>query len=273
MARPTRALLINAQRLLRRRSVVMMVSTAGDWPDALELAEVAHQRDCTVVALTNSLENPLAKIADHAFQVRVEGEPDSPAMTVCLHAALNFAAFEAARILQRPEPQWGLLEEEFIQLPDKLEWVFTQLSSVVRSVAAEMPRLPRLRIVGGGFNHFPAWQAAWRMRSLASPQVGYVEASEFLSAHTHFARRDDAILFLSGSHSKMKKLLHRCAAQARENGARVLSLTDSNDRDLAEGSDLGILVPLLLEAPAATLTLFMLEWLAMETQRAQSPTP
>ncbi len=69
----------------------------------------------------------------------------------------------------------------------------------------------------------------------------------------------------------MKKLLHRSAAQARANGARVLSLTDSNDRELAEGSDLGILIPSLLEAPASTLTMFMLEWLAMEALRAKAP--
>jgi DNA-binding MurR/RpiR family transcriptional regulator len=114
-------------------------------------------------------------------------------------------------------------------------------------------------------------QAARRMRSLASPQVEYVEASELLNEHAHFARRDDALLFLSGSQSKIKKLLHRDAAQARANGARVLSLTDGNDRDLVDGSDLGILVPSLHEAPSSTLTLFMLEWLAMEALRAAKP--
>ena len=125
--------------------------------------------------------------------------------------------------------------------------------------------------MGGGFYHYPAWQAARRLRSLAGLQVEGVEASEFLNAHAHFARRDDAVLFLSGSQSKMKKLIHRCAAQARANGARVLSLTDSNDRELVEGSDLGILIPSLLEAPASTLTMFMLEWLAMEALRATKP--
>jgi len=52
---------------------------------------------------------------------------------------------------------------------------------------------------------------------------------------------------------------------------RVLSLTDGNDRALVEGSDLGILVPPLLEAPASTLALFMLEWLAWEVLRAVKP--
>jgi DNA-binding MurR/RpiR family transcriptional regulator len=98
-----------------------------------------------------------------------------------------------------------------------------------------------------------------------------MEPAEFWNGIAHFARRDEAVLFLSGSHSKIKKLIHRCAAQARANGARVLSLTDSNDRDLAEGSDLAILIPDLLEPPSSSLMMFMLEWLAMEALRATKP--
>jgi glucosamine--fructose-6-phosphate aminotransferase (isomerizing) len=253
--------------------VLIMIAGTAEWPEAIELVDLAHQRDCIVLALTNVSDSPLAKVADHVLLTHAEGAADSPAVTVCLHAALNFLAFEAARLLKRPEPQWDLIGEEFGQLPDKLDWVFTQLPSVVRSVAAEVALLSQLRIVGGGFYHYPALHAARRLRFLSRPQVSCVEASEFLSAHAHFARKDDALLFLSGSQSKIKKLLHRGAAQARANGARVLSLTDGNDRDLVECSDLGILVPALHEAPASTLTLFMLEWLAMEMQRANSPAP
>ncbi|MFZ0959740.1 MAG: SIS domain-containing protein [Terriglobia bacterium] len=271
VARPVEVFQSYAHHLLRPRSVLIMISTAGEWPEGQELAHSAHEGDCTVVALTNSPDSSLAKVADHVFIARAEVDRESPAMAVCMHAALNFLAFEAARILKRPEPKWKLLEEEFDQTPEKLEWVFTQLPTVVRSMAAEVARLPRLRIVGGGFYHYPAGQAAWRMRSLPSPQVGAVEASEFLHEHPYFARKGESVLFLSGSHSPMKKLLHRGAAQARANGARVLSLTDSNDRDLVDGSDLGILIPSLLEAPAATLVMFMLEWLAMEVPRAAKP--
>jgi DNA-binding MurR/RpiR family transcriptional regulator len=248
-----------------------MISVRGEWPAAQELATLAQERGCTLVAVTNNPDSVLGKLADHVFLAHAEGDMETPAVSVCLHAALNFLALEAMRVLKKPKPWWDQVEKEFDQLPEKIEWVFTQLPSVVRSVAEEMARLPRLRIVGGGFYHYPAMQAARRMRSLASPQVEYVEASELLNEHAHFARRDDALLFLSGSQSKIKKLLHRDAAQARANGARVLSLTDGNDRDLVDGSDLGILVPSLHEAPSSTLTLFMLEWLAMEALRAAKP--
>jgi len=271
VARPVEVFQSYARALLQPRSALVMISTKGDWPEAQELARSALERGCTLVALANSSNSALVNLANHVLLTRAEGDTETPAVTVCMHAALNFLAFEAMRLLKKPRPWWDLVDKEFDQLPEKLDWVFTQLPPVVRSVAAEVARLPRLRIVGGGFYHYPAWQAARRMRSLDSPQVGAVEASEFLSAHAHFARRDDTLLFLSGSHSKIKKLLHRCAAQARTNGARVLSLTDGSDRDLAEGSDLGILIPALLEAPASTLTMFMLEWLAMEALRATKP--
>jgi DNA-binding MurR/RpiR family transcriptional regulator len=246
-----------------------MISTKGEWPEAQELARAALERGCTVVALTNAPDSPLVKLADHVFLSQAEGDLESPAAAVCLHAAVNLLAFEAMRALKKPQPWWGEMEKEIDQLPEKLDWVFTQLSSVVRSVAVEVVRPPRLSIVGGGFFHYPAVQAARRLRALPGPQVAALEASEFLRAQTHFARRDDTVLLLSSSHAKIKKLLHRCAAQARTNGARVISLTDSNDRDLADGSDLGILVPALLEAPASFLTMFMLEWVAMEALRVK----
>jgi len=247
--------------------VLVMISTRGESPEAQDLARQALERDCTLIALANTPDSPVVKLANHVFLVAAEGDMDSPAVTVCMHAALNFLAFEAMRVLKKPKAWWDLVGKEFDQLPEKLEWAFTQLPPVVRSAAAEVARFPHLRIVGGGFNHYPAWQAARRMRFQAGLPVEAIEATEFWSGVAHFARRDDAILFLSGSQSKMKKLLHRSAAQARLNGARVLSLTDSNDRELAESSDLGILIPSLIEAPGCTLAMFMLEWLAMEALR------
>lgn len=271
VARPVEAFQNYGMALLRPRSVLLMVSAKGEWPEAQELAESAQERGCTVVALANAPDNPLVKSADHVFLVQAEGDGDLPAVVVCMHAALNFLAFEVMRMLKRPQPHWDLMEEEFHRLPEKIEWVFTQLSEAVRSLTIELTQVSRLRIVGGGFYYYPAWQGAWHMQSLSVPQVGAVGALEFLSAHSLFARRDDAVLLLSGSHSKIRKLLHRCAVRGRASGARVLSLTDADDRDLAESSDVGILIPSLLEVPASTLAMFMLEWLAWEMARATKP--
>jgi glucosamine--fructose-6-phosphate aminotransferase (isomerizing) len=267
VSRPVEILRSYALSLLRPRSVLVMIAAAGDWPDALELLRVARKHGSTLVVLTNTPDSPLAKIADQVLLVRAEGEGDVPATTVCLHAALNYLALAAARLLKRHESQWDSLEREFERLPAQVDWVLTQLPVAVRSMAAEVMRFPRLRIVGGGFYHFPAWRAARRLRVLAGLSAEGTEASEFSSGQGE-VRHDDAVLFLSGSRAKINRITHRSAAEARVKGARVLSITDSQDRELVERSDLGIMVPTLMEAAGCTLSLSLVELLAVEAARA-----
>jgi len=272
VARPVEVLRTYALSLLRPRSVLVMISAGGEGAEAQELFRVARQRGSTLVVLTNAPDSSLAKIADQVLLVRAEGEGDVPSVTVCLHAALNYLALAAARLLKRHESPWDSLEREFERLPAQVDWVLTQLPVAVRSMAAEVIRFPRLRIVGGGFYHFPAWRAARRLRVLAGLSAEGMEASEFSSGLAG-VRRDEAVLFLSGSRSKINKLTYRSAAQARVNGARVLSVTDSQDRELVERSDLGILIPALMEATGCTLSLSLVEWLAVEAARTVNQPP
>jgi glucosamine--fructose-6-phosphate aminotransferase (isomerizing) len=267
VARPVEVFETSARSLLRPRSVLVMIAAPGEWPEALELLRVARKHGSTLVVLTNSPDSPLANTADQVLLIRAEGEADLPAVTVCLHAALNFLALAAARLLKRHEPQWESLERDFERLPDQIDWVLTQLPVAVRSMAAELGGFQRLRIVGGGFYHFAAWRAARRLRALAGISAEGVEAAEF-SSELAGLRRDEAVLFLAGSRSKIRKLTCRAASEARVRGARVLSITDSQDRDLVEQSDLGVLIPALMEAAGCTLSLALVEWLAVEAARA-----
>ncbi len=270
VARPAEVLLNYGLALLRPHAVLLFISGRGDSPEALELSAAARERGCALIALTCAPESALAKSADHLFSVAGVNDPETAAATVCMHAALNLLPFEVMRVLKKAKPWWDDVAMDFEQLPDKLNWVFTQLSPMIRSVAAELAGAPGLTIVGGGFHQYPAWWSARRIESLSGKPVDAVEPSGARPEFGHNHPRGHTQLFLSGSHSKMKKLIHRCAAQAHSAGARVLSMTDANDRALVEDSDLGILIPELQEAPSSTLALFMLEWLAMEIARGSS---
>ena len=273
--RPMEVFETYALPLLRPRSVLVMISTAEETPEASRLAKLVHQRGCTLLLVTNAPESPLAKIADHVFMVTVEGDSDVPAVTVCLHAALNYLVLVVARLLKRHEGRGDSLAREFEQLPAHLEWVLTQLSKGVRSMAAEIVLHPRLQVVGGGCHRFPAWRAARSLRASTRLAAEGWETSEFINGGAGPERTDHAVLVLSGSRCMLKGLAHQSAAQARTHGARVLSITDSQDRELAEQSDLGILVPVLMEQTASTLSLCLGEWLAMEAGRlaVESPAP
>jgi glucosamine--fructose-6-phosphate aminotransferase (isomerizing) len=277
VARPVEVFESYSLSLLRPRSVLVMISAPDAAPEPPALAKVARERGSTLLLVTNAPESPLAKIANHVFMVRAEGDEDVPAVIVCLHAALNYLVLVVARLLKRHEGQGDSLAREFERLPTHLDWVLTQLPKVVRAMAAEIAAHPRLQVVGGGFYQFPAWRAARSLGAAAGVAAEGLEASEFVTGVARSGRRDDTVLLLSGSRSKAKNLAHRAAARARTDGARVLSITDSQDRELAEQTDLGILVPPLMEQTACTLSLCLGEWLAMETGRltkdAEAPPP
>jgi glucosamine--fructose-6-phosphate aminotransferase (isomerizing) len=250
--------------LFEPRSVLLMIASASEPPQALELAQVARQRGARLLVLTNAPEGALAKAADQVVLTRAQGDGDAPAVSVCLHAALNYLALTTARVLKRHEASWDSLEREIVELPTQIEWTLTQFPGVIRTMAAELIQSPRVRIVGGGFYHFPAWRAARRLQILPGLPAEGLEASEFLSLQTGLTRHADRVLFLSGSRSKLRKLVHRSAAQAQVDGARVLSVSDGNDRELAEQSDLCLRVPALMEPAGSMLCLALMEWLADE---------
>jgi DNA-binding MurR/RpiR family transcriptional regulator len=65
----------------------------------------------------------------------------------------------------------------------------------------------------------------------------------------------------------MKREVHQAAAQIEAKGARLISLTDSNDRELVDRSEIAILVPPLSEVAGSTLALTLLELLGAEMER------
>ena len=69
-------------------------------------------------------------------------------------------------------------------------------------------------------------------------------------------------MIVSGSRLRIKRLVHQAAGQITAKGARLISLTDTNDRELVERSEIAILLPPLSEVGGSLLTLALLEFLA-----------
>jgi glucosamine--fructose-6-phosphate aminotransferase (isomerizing) len=258
-----------ALSVLRPRSVVLIISASGEAPEALELARAADMRGATVLALTGSSASALARAAEGAFLTRAELADEAATTAVCQHAALIYAALVAAQVLRRPRPQEDLLEEELQELPQRVAWAFTQLLDAIRSLGAELRGLGQFGVVGSGFYLAPALRGAWRMRALAGLRATAMNALELRSWEP--VKPGDTFLFLSGARSKMKKVVHEAVARAKIAGARILSVTDKNDRELLERSEVAVLLPSLMEPAGATLTLALLEWLAVEASRQPRP--
>lgn len=272
VTRPAKVFATYGVALLRPRSILLVLSEseAEESEATLETARLARSLGATVLALTHDPVSPLAQMADGVFLLRL-GEEAGAGVKALISAqtALGYISFVAARTLKRHHPQLDVLEQEFEKLPGHVEWVLSQMPDAVRSLASELKGLPRLRLVGAGFYHAAALAGALLMTRLAGLEAEGFESSEFRSVVLPGLEREAGVAFLSGSRCRLKREVHRAAAQARIAAARIISVTDGNDRELADRSTLAVLLPILTEMVGSTLALTLLAWVAAQVAREQ----
>jgi glucosamine--fructose-6-phosphate aminotransferase (isomerizing) len=264
---------------LRPRSVVVVISASGEEPEGLGVVRTARSRGAVPLALTRNPDSPLARACEGVFLTRDEGAEDSPAAAVCQLAALSSIALIAARVLKHSSAGPELFEDELKRLPGQLEWSFTQFSDALRSLARELRAMDRFWLVGGGLYHPVVVRVARRLSAFGGIQGEGIEVSEFCSDPLLHLRRGDVGMFVSGSRLRIKREVHQAAAQVKLKGARLIALTDTNDRELVDRSEMAILVPPLSEVGGSILALALLELLAsqvarsLERNHAGSPLP
>jgi len=256
---------------LRPRTIVLVISASGEEPEALEIARLARSRGIIPLGLTRQADAPLAKACEGVFLTRDAGAEDSAAAAVCQIAALTSIALMMARLLKRSGAVIESLEDELKRLPEHFEWSFTQLWDALCSLVQELRAQQGFWLVGGGLYHPVAVRAAWRLGAFGEIRARGMEASEFASGPLPHLRRGDVAMFVSGSRLRVKRLLHQAAVQLKVKGARLISLTDSNDRELVDRSELAILIPALSEAGGSMLALSLLELLSTPSARNVGP--
>jgi glucosamine--fructose-6-phosphate aminotransferase (isomerizing) len=256
---------------LRARSVVLVISASGENPEALETVRLARSRGAVPLAVTRTADSPLAKACEGVFLTRDEGQEDSAGAAVCQLAALSSIALTAARLLKRSSAGLDALEDELKRLPEQMEWSFTQLRDALRSLWHELGALERFWLVGSGLYHPVVERMAWRFGASGEIRVEGIEASKFLSGPLPHLRRGEVSLFVSGSRLRTKRLVHDAAAQFRVRGGRLLSITDTNDRELVNRSDMAVLLPPVSEVGGSVLALALLELMAASGAKHPGP--
>jgi glucosamine--fructose-6-phosphate aminotransferase (isomerizing) len=268
VARPAAGFAAYSAAVLRPRSVVLAISGGEECEEVLAAARTAKSRGAILLVLAENPDDPLARIADGVFRLRLGKEVERGFKRVVLQqAGLSYIALLAARILKRPHPQFDALQQEFEKLPGQVEWVLNQLPDAVRSLASELNRLRNLDVLGEGFYHPAALQGAFWLRRLAEvPAVGS-ELSEFSYGAAGKLDGDSAVLILSGAGCRLKKQVHEVAQRLKTAGARILCITDSNDRELIARAALALLLPTMSEMVGSVLTLALVGWVAYQAAR------
>ena len=245
-----------------RRSVVVAISRAGERRETLEAARAARSRGAQLLALTAAPESTLAKTADGVFLVRggVAASAASPTVDLlCRHAAVGYLSLVAARTLKKPSRQLETLEQEFEKLPAQVEWVLTQLEGAAGMFASQLKDATEINVIGGGFYRAVAMLWALELGRVRGKRTVVRDPEDFGPPS---GESGAAYVFLSSSRSRMRTRVQECVGLAQGSGAKVLALTDTNDRELADRASLALLLPTASELAGSTLALALLQRVA-----------
>ncbi len=261
VARSPAAFAAYSMSLLRPGIVVIAISPADDSSAMLEVARATRARGATLLVLTNKPESTLARMGGGVLRLRTDSEGSGNA--VCEQAVTSYLALAAARIFKKHQPPFDVLEEEFRKLPAQIEWVLHQMSDAVSSFASELAAFRRVIVLGGGFYYPSALQAEHLFRELGSGAQA-LDPTEFGDRSLHLLDRDSVVLAVSGSRCRVKKSLQEVLRRISNSGVNVLSITDSNDRELIDLSALAVLVPHLTEMIGAVVASALIHCVAYQ---------
>ena len=264
VVRPAHELRAYSLGSMRGRSVLLAISQSGATAATLDVAEGARRRGAIVLAVTGKAESPLARMAQGLLLVRAGEEGDSHLVSmVCQQVALSYTAVLAARLLKRPEKYIPGVEADLEKLPEQADWIVTQLHDVFRAFAAALKGAAGFPVIAGGFYRPVA--AAWALlaRTLCRMKAEVWDAGEF---RPHFVGLEEGkpLIILSGSRCRAKKEVHQIVNTCRRLKLRILSVTDSADRELTEVSSLAVLLPAVSEPAGSALASILLAAVASE---------
>jgi len=118
--------------------------------------------------------------------------------------------------------------------------------------------------VGLGSYYPAALQWALLLRKLSKMHVESLQPSEFGCGSLDQVGSDSGVILISGSRCRAKKVIYQLVNQQRKIKAQLFSVTDANDRELADQSSVAVLLPALSEIVGSTLALTLLDWTAYE---------
>ena len=248
--------------LLRPGLVVIAVSPPSESSPVREVARAARARGATLLILTNKPESPLAGMAGGVLRLRTDSEGSGAG--VCEQAAMSYLGLSAARVFRRHQAQFEVLAEEFRKLPGVIEWMLHQMSDAVSSFASELAASRRVCVLGGGFYHPSALQAEHLFREIGSCAQA-LDPTE--SGSLDRLDRDSVVLAISGSRCRVKNGIHEALKRIDNSSVKILSITDSNDRELTGISALAMQLPTLTEMVGAVVASFLIHCVAYQMAR------
>lgn len=193
---------------LLRDALVVGVSQSGKSPDIVSVVEEGRRQGNPTLVITNAPGSPLARAADHVFDI-LAGEERAVAATKSYSAELMAIAMLSAA-MAADERRWDQLDK----VP---EWAarMIELDAEIAGLAERYRYMDNCVVLGRGFNYATAFEWALKIKELIYFQADPYSSADFLHGPIALVSMGFPVLAIApdGSvfdtmHDTLQKLAH-----------------------------------------------------------------
>ena len=226
-------------------AIILAVSQSGETIDTIHAIKGLKQQGCTVLAITNTVDSSITRLADGVIytqagpEIGVAATKTFVTQLACL-ASLSICLGEITGHLKHKEV--NQLFKELHQLPELLQSIIRNQESLVKETAQHYIAKPSFFFLGRGISRATAMEGALKIKELAYVHAEGYPAGE--SKHGPIALIEEGfpVVFIAPN-DKTRRFILGNVMEMKSRLAQIITLCSSDDTRLAELSDRVIQMP------------------------------
>ena len=254
---------IYRKTITNENTLVIGVSQSGETADTITAIRQAKKKGSHILIVTNRPDSTMAREADSLVPVNAGIEVSVAATKSYMAQLISFyllAIYMAEVKNSMPQEELVKLKHELIVLPQKIESVLNN-KDLIQQCARKFSSFKDFIFVARGINFPTALEGALKLK-----EISYINATGYSAGelkHGPIAMLDDSmpVLAILMKGKVYEKILSN-AEEAKARNARMIALTDSDDKKLEDLFENIIRVPEVSEIISPALAVVPLQLLA-----------
>ena len=208
--------------------LVIGISQSGESPDLLAVLKEANQQGCSTLAITNKIQSPLAKEADHVIDI-MAGPELSIAATKTYTAQLATIAMLSA-IWEGDEKALAQLSE----IPDHINQVLAT-EDEIKTFAPRYRYMNQCVVLGRGYNYATAYEWSLKLKELAYVVAQPYSSADFLHGPIALISSGFPVFAVATTGSVLQELINLITRLKENHQAELFLISDRQELlDLAD---------------------------------------
>ncbi|MEZ0289931.1 MAG: SIS domain-containing protein [Sulfolobales archaeon] len=219
----------NAIDLVDSRSTVIAISQSGFTSDTLEAVKKFRERGCSLIAVTNVIDSPLAKLSDHTIYIEAGVEEAVTATKSFTGQVLSLLRvyLEIIKALGR---DYSILERDLQRTPHVMKNHINLSEIQIRGLVDLIYTKSNMYVLGRGLNYAIALESALKLKEACSIHAEALSLSEVRHGPKTVVDESFAVGMILGSEKDLQ-IATRVIEEIKDSNAHIVVVAPENLSD------------------------------------------